>query len=241
MSDATPIRGSHLLRAKRKEGIEMSTKKTLLLATAALAAMALAVPAAASAEVHPTLVDAETEEPVAEETTFELSGSLTFETGGSGTTCIVHSVVTVTNAETFDATFEATIPACEAFGKPFGNCTLEESNPVYEDETPGWMVNLDDHSFTVENVEIHNVYDSGCPAGEYVDLEFESILAHPVDTEGETETEQPINHLEIKGEGNAIITDGPTGNPLNSLPNVTEGTLTVTGEDAGKYKIITTE
>jgi hypothetical protein len=219
----------------------MSIKKTLLLATAALAAMAFAVPATASAEVHPTLVDVETGEPVAAETTFKLSGSLKFNTGGSGTTCMVHSEVTVTNAETFDATFEPTIETCEGFGKPYKNCELKESNPVYHDETPGWMTNLDEHSFTVENVEIHNRYNEGCAGGQYVDLEFPSVLAHPIDDEGETETEQPITHLEIEGEGSATITDGATGNTVATFPNKAEGTLTVTGEDAGKYKIITTE
>jgi hypothetical protein len=190
----------------------MSIKKMLLLASMALAAVAFAAPAGASAaEITHEGV------PVGAGTEVDMSGTARFTSTiivPSGIECDVHATLTADNSETGKTAFDVTEESCEGFGFLSG-CEVEST----ELTNNPWVTHVASaNTLSITNVVIHGVNDPECFLEE-VTLDFPVITATVDDPEA-------ISSVTISGTGKA-----------NELSSTASGSLSVVGGDAGTYAI----
>jgi hypothetical protein len=191
-------------------------KKTMLLVTAAVAMVALAVPAAASA--GGTLFHEGKEVATDSHVSIELTGRATFDIPDAASSfgCDVHSDVTLKAGHPSHgtATFEITTETCEGEGLLAG-CELEDHS------TNGpFTVTVTTEDFIIHDIEINNEFKPGCfvPGSQ---LTFDEVTATP-DATG------AISTVELEGDG----IDHVTGLPIEAT-----GDLSVGGGNAGTYGI----
>lgn len=153
----------------------MSIKKMLLLASMALAAIAFAAPATASAEwTHEG-------EPIGDKANISLSGTVGFAgAGGAAFECVVHSSVTLEPGTTGTVkSFQITTNTCKGTG-PLENCVLANDTVI---GLP-WVVHTNGTAMTITDVTITNHYvdnTPACPVHTTV-LHFASATATPDST-----------------------------------------------------------
>lgn len=193
----------------------------------ALATVAFAVPAVASAEEPAFWTDEGNT--FINERTVTLTGGTKFNTLGTGIEC-PDSTATVTantggHSSTGTVHFKVDLAACEGFGETFEGCTITEiKNTVngyrsfeYDLTNTGQLI--------ATNVIFDSVFDEECPDST-VKTTFSEVIATPDDSESiSSATHSSLN-------GKAFINGSPFGFPL-----VTEGELKVQGEDAGTFGI----
>jgi hypothetical protein len=124
----------------------MSIKKIALLASMALAAMAVVGTASAAAET-PKLYDLE-------HTEVELKGAARFQALGSGIECEVHATLTHGSGEgtPLVASLEITTSTCAGYGKIYKECEVES----YTLNEQPWSIDLLQHGLTAANVGIES-------------------------------------------------------------------------------------
>lgn len=151
----------------------MSIKKMLLLAGMALAVVALAGPASASAEPL-TWLDNHEVLGAEEHATEEYEGPARFFGAGEDSFgCEVTVVLTAEGGHTGTITkFEPTTETCTGTGA-FAGCELANHSA----STP-WDVDVTTTDLVVTDVTIHNEYDEAC-AVETTHLEFPELTAVP--------------------------------------------------------------
>lgn len=191
-------------------------KKILLLASMALAAIAFAVPAGASASSLRY-----EGAPIEEHREVELTGQARFEFLGTGIRCTVHTRLTTedgTHATTVVKTFEITTETCEGFGFQYSGCEVETDKV---DGLP-WTVAIDPTKLTISSGTITGTL-SNCFTKRN-DITGGTISATVDNTSA-------IHSVTLSG-GFNVDTDSET------IPAVARGTLEVVGEDSGKYSIV---
>lgn len=180
------------MQSRRKAQIKMSIRKMVLLACAAVATVAFAVPAAASA-VEWTKETS----PLTQNENAEFTGTAGFETPGvGGVECVVHVPVTLEPGSTGTVDdFEITTSTCEGFGI-FADCELVD----HELTGMPWIMHAtvqEDGTRDVDitNIVIHNEFDPECEI-QNVTLTFGSVTATP-------DKADPISHITLSGTGEA--------------------------------------
>lgn len=203
----------------------MSIKKALLLASMALAAVAFAAPATASAEENFWLHEGNTEEAAQ---TVVAEGEAKFNTLGTGIACDSRATITANesgHSSTGIVHFTVILPTCEGFGETFEGCKVEEIKETGEDDYLSFIYHLTNGKIVVTNAAIDSVLDEGC-SDSTVKITFPTVTATP-DNSGS------ISSATLSSEGGkAFVNGSPFG-----FPNVAEGTLAVQGGDAGTYGI----
>lgn len=182
----------------------MSLKKILTLASMALAAVALAVPATASAV--PKVVDIGTGKDIAVGAQSHFQGTAKFESLGTGVSCtIATSTLTATSTTTGTATFEAPdVTKCTGFGFTFAGCVAKE---VKMTNGPFVVHTMTPHDFTVTNVEIFTqfVTDAAKCAHHAVELTFPEMTIAPTPGEAASTFTTHIKSATVTGAGTAHI------------------------------------
>jgi hypothetical protein len=204
-------------------------KKIMLLAVAALATMAFAVPALASAEGG-AIYDVKTLETAAEETKIELSGKVGFvgEKGGFSE-CTINGTLVVGEESAATLTNIAVVPGCAGFGV-FKGCTVKEAAGETAEAT------ITGHDIDVFNLHITGTNNATCGlegvglsgALEHVTLDFEVVTLQP--KEG---SETSLDCLTVSSTG-GVATTG-----IGKLPVSANGTIGATLSDIGTWAIET--
>jgi hypothetical protein len=193
-------------------------KKMMLLSSMALAAVAFAVPASASAQA----LWAHDGVPLSHETV-TFSGFAEFHLIDSPVPasfgCVVHATVTIYNdpeAHGDVTDFEVTTETCEGTGVLKGCQLIGHSNTA--EGAGSWTVDVTTEHFTITNVQITDAFNEGCAAPGAI-LHFPEITAAPDNAE-------EISSVTISGLGES------TGSGR------AEATGTLTADQPGTYGII---
>ena len=150
----------------------MRIKKMLLLASMALAAMAVAIPAAASAEPalwtheHKVLTSGTPSSPYEGFAKFEIPGVFSF---GCEITVRLQAEPGTTGTVT---EFKVTTTTCKGTGAAAA-CELGGDHP----ENLPWTVHTTTHDLEITDVTILNTYKAGCGLGAQTTLHFPKITA----------------------------------------------------------------
>jgi hypothetical protein len=197
----------------RKKGSHMKIRKLLLLGCAALASVALAAPAAASAAgwQHEGV-------PLAEHAEIGLFGSEIFVTEAGGLICEVDATLTAEPGSTGQiGNYEST--KCQGLFGEIAGCTV-----VSAEQTEGpWTVHVTEADLDATGVTLTRTFDPECPV-ETIESHIPELTLVPVEPAA-------IAEIEYSGEGEASIDGGPAGE-YQSI-----GSWFVAGEASGTYGI----
>jgi hypothetical protein len=196
--------------------VHFMLKKMMLLASLALAVVAFAAPASASAQG--TLFDGTTPIPTGNHITLETTGVISFDVPelASSFGCNSHPKVTLVSGHPSTGTVEAfniTTSECAGTG-------LLEGCVLANDTTNKPAVDVSATVLTITNIEINNVFAEGCivPGSK---LTFPAVVATPDNTKS-------ISSVKVSGNG----VDDVTGLLIEAT-----GTLNIAGGAAGTYGI----
>ncbi len=210
----------------------MSTKKIMLLGSMALALVALAVPASASA-VHVTDQGKEVHNKTFELTSTTTAGGVVdktkFEALGSGIECVIHVVVKVDTTTITVQSFTVTTSTCASFGNPYSNCEIETDEP-----TPAtFAVSVDATQFTITAGKIDGNLKTKPGAPEPCFTTQNDIT---VGSKGVTMTPDSVSAIKVLTLGGELRVDTAL-NPNPGSKATAVGALEVVGADAGTYEI----
>jgi hypothetical protein len=191
----------------------MKLRKILLLGCTALASVALAAPAAASAAEWQ-----HSGEPLAEHVEIGLFGSEISVTEAGGLICEVDATLTAEPGSSGQiGNYEAT--KCQGLFGEIAGCTL-----VSAEQTEGpWAVDVTEADLDATAVTLTQTFDPECPV-KTIETHIPSLTLIPIEPSSITE-------IEYFGEGEASINGGPAGE-YQSI-----GSWFVAGEASGTYGI----
>jgi hypothetical protein len=212
----------------------MSIKKTLLLASMALATAALVAPAAASA--GGAIVDLPGGATIGSGVDVTLKGTAEFNTLGSGVRCTeVDSTLTSESATTGKATFVATNPttACTGLGI-FNKCIVTAVTPAGEFQ--GHVLTND---IELTNVVIKNTFaNKGAETCEYASAEVTFTTMTVAPSSGQPAATNGLTTVTVTGTGTAHVTKNTIhGTAATTLAISGHAHLTIQAPNAGTYGI----
>jgi hypothetical protein len=195
----------------------MSLRKMTLLAGMALAAIAFAIPATASAESTPFWL--KNHDPLVDEATLSFFGTVQFETENGGVHCEETEVHVVTEPPHTGYVEDFTIEtdSCEGFG------LLEGCKIVKHDLTHKPVAHAtDDTDIAITEVALWNEYDESCPV-ETTEQHLPVVTLTPENVGAPT----TITDVELHAEG-TVTTWSFFHLIKEEDPVTTEGTLSAT-------------
>lgn len=195
----------------------MSIKKMMLLATTAIAAMAFAVPAGASASGMFYHNGAELKGTA----NVNFSGGIAFFTGLGGIECVGHAEAELKTSSGSVKSLVITTSTCKGFGA-FAGCKV-----IGDEPTTPWALTPTANVIDLQGVVIHNEFEEiaggpGCGA-EFATINFENVTLTPND-------KTKIGSVTVSGEGIVEVFG-------LELEAEALGALSVTSGNSGTYGI----